>query len=215
MLCGEVPRSRAVDVRPLNGVCVQPRRTDGIFGGIVSGLVGGVALRRLDWPQQILEQVEDVRTEVAEVAAARDLRIEPPGSLAITILRRRWTVEHRVYAAYLADSTRIEPRFDLEEAWQHPPVVRDEQRHARLFARDDHRLTFRISARHRLFDVHRFPGLGDRQHVVLVRRRRRGNVNGIHIRVVDQRISVIVPLGDAVTLRVVTRQVAVSPHHCD
>ena len=67
---------------PEAGAARRPTRTpkgrDDVLGRVEAALVGGAAARRRDRAEQVVEQVERVRREVDEEAAAGDGRIDAP-----------------------------------------------------------------------------------------------------------------------------------------
>ena len=189
------------------------RRRHNVLGRVVPGLVGGAARHLDDRADEVVEQIELVRREVDEEPAAGDGRIDPPGQRARP--RREGAIDADGRDADVADRAGVDQGFHSGEARHRPAVVGGEQRHARLPAGRDHRLALGVIEGHRLLDVDRLAGARGEDRVVLVRRGRRGDVDGVDLGITHQRLGVGVPARHAMAPRVVGGLGGVAAHHRD
>jgi hypothetical protein len=159
--------------------------------------------------EQPVEQVEDVGAEVDEETAAGHLRIGPPSLMSVA----GTPLVADGHRAQLTDAATVEEFLDRDEAGHGTAVVGDEQVDTGVVAGRDHVLALPRRASHRLLDVDGLAGLGDPDRVVAVRVGRGGDVDGVDLCVVDQRVGIVVPPRDAVPSRVVSGQLAGTAHH--
>src|SRR5690625_1445984 len=178
------------------------------------GEPGGVAAHPSDRAEEVVEQVEGVAGEVDEVPAPADLGPHPPRRVGAVVDDGGLGSAHR-HRVDLPDGAVVQELLDGGKARHGTPVVGHEQRQPGLFGRREHVLALRGRARHRLLDVDR---LARRQHphrVVPVGVGWGGDVHGVHLGVVDERLGVVVPARHAVPAGVVGRLGTVAAHHRD
>ncbi len=145
--------------------------------------------------------------EVDEAPACRDGWHVAPGH---GFAARDWSpgllAEPDLDVAWLADATGGDTLLDGEVPRQGSPIVGHEQGHACFAKRRDHCFAFRGAGGHRFFHVRRFARGGATDRDLGMRRRRRGHVHGVDLRVGDERVGVVVPAGHAMSQGIVTGQ---------
>src|SRR5215203_6784068 len=104
------------------------------------------------WTEEPIQQIEDVRAEVDEVATAGDLRIYPP-ALLVSLIHWGRPLVADADRPELTDSATVQQTFDRDKARHGPTVVGHEQTHSRLIAGRNHVFTLQGRASHRLLDI--------------------------------------------------------------
>ena len=150
--------------------------------------------------EEFLQQVYLVRREVVEIPAAGNVALHAPRqALAVVVEVARWHSEAHLHVYHLANGARGEQLLHLAEVGQLAAVVRHEAGHVRLLADAVDALAIQITAGERLLDIHRLAGFHGHDGIGGVRRRRCGDVYGVHLRVVYQLLRIGVPAGNAAT----------------
>jgi hypothetical protein len=111
-----------------------------------------------------------------------------------------------------ADDARIDHLLGADKSRQRAPVVRDEQRLGGALERLIHCAALGKAAGHRFFDVTRFPGGCDQLRVLCMPPRRSGDINRIHLRIVDQPLRFVVPLWHPMTPGKILGFGRIAPH---
>jgi hypothetical protein len=121
----------------------------------------------------------------------------PVGGIAVEV-RYGGTVHPDVHRPHRADDTRIHQFLDFPVIWEHATVVGDKKGYSGLLARRDHVAALLPGSGHRLLDVDGFACGGGLECEFAVRAGRGGDVDGVDVRVGNQRIGVIIPARDVV-----------------
>ena len=161
--------------------------------------------------EQPVQQIEDVRAEVDEMAATGDLGIHPPSPAAGRVGLGRPLVAD-AHRPQLTDPATVQQLLDRGEARHGATVVGHIQTHARLVAGRNHVLALPCRASHRLLDIDRLAGPRDADRIVPVRVRGRGDVDRVDVRIVDQLVGVVIPTGNVVSASVVSGEIAIAAH---
>ena len=122
---GEAPEPRAPRSRRERQRC-----RDDVLGGVEAALIGGATLGLDNRAEDVVEQIQRMGREVDEQSAAGDLRIDAPRQRAGR--RHVPSTQANRHRADVSDRAGVHQRLHLHEPRQHAPVVRGEQRHARL-----------------------------------------------------------------------------------
>ena len=122
---------------------------------------------------------------------------EPPRQ----VLRVEFERQHLVTVANIykrAELTGIDQSFGMLEAGLSAAIVGDEQWQRAGGERLDELAALGVVSSERLLDVGWFAGRAHAQAIVEMRAGRRGDIDGVDVRIVDQTVGVVIPSRDAV-----------------
>ena len=152
-----------------------------------------------------------MRSQIDKETTASNGRIDPPGQLTIRRLHPV-SVEADGDGTGGANRAGVDQFFHLQETGQATTIVGDPQRHPRSLTGRHHALTFSVVERHWLFHIDRFPCLCHGQCIVLMSIGGRGNIDRVHLGIMDERLGVIIPARDIVATGVIGGQCAITAH---
>ncbi|KAG1435431.1 hypothetical protein G6F57_021129 [Rhizopus arrhizus] len=160
----------------------------------------------------MVEQVQGVRAEIDEQAAAGDRGVGPP-EVRRCGMRRVWPVQGRAHAARRTDRAAVQQLLDLREAGQGASVISNEHRYATACAGLQNAHALAMVHGHGLFDIDRLARRNGLQRVLHVGGGRRGDVDRVHLRIGDERIGIGIPAGNRMAPCVILGQCRIAPHH--
>ena len=189
------------------------RCADGVLCLVETCTIAAVAVSSQNGSKELLQKVQLMGSQVIEISSSCDIPLHTPGQLSPVVVEvaRRYS-ETNLNAHNLANLSFLHDLLHSLEIRKITPIVRHETGHARLFGHTADTQTLFIGGSQRLLHVHGFTGLHGHDGIRGVGRRRRGDVNGIHLRVVQQRLSVRVPAGYAVAVGVALGTFGIAPH---
>ena len=159
-----------------------------------------------------------MRGHVIEIAAAGNLRLQAPGkrfplSDGLQISKaRRFGIAY-LHVQYLADAPAVDDILHLLEIRQITTVVGNETGHPRLLSDTVNACAILIAGSQRLLYVNGFASLHGHDGIGGMTRWRRTDIDSIHIRVIDEFLSIGIPFFDAVRDGVGTGMLLCTAHH--
>lgn len=131
LMPNEAPTSTA-----RNTTLKEEARRHGIFRLIEMGTVRRIAMCSGDDSEDVLQEVDLVRSQVVEVATTGDVGLQSPRHLlaALIVEVARWDRESNLYIDDVADTSTLDNLLYLLEVRQIAAIVGHEARNARLLA---------------------------------------------------------------------------------
>ena len=175
----EIPQTRA------DNIILQLKGSSrDIFNRIGVSRIEGKSLDRRYRPDEKVEQVEAVRTQIEKKSSACDAAIEPPRRSAQA--RRKATAHMNMHGCQATDSIRMNQIANFQKAGKRAAIIRNPKWHAGLAKSLHHANTFSMIHRHWLFNQTRLAGRSHFQSQLAVARRRCRDINGVDVRIIDQ-----------------------------
>ena len=163
----------------------------------------------------MLQDVQLVRSQIIEVAATRNIRLQTPRQrVAGTVVEvARWHGELYLHIEDLSQRAVVDDLLHLLEVRKIATVIGHKTGHTGHLADAVDAQTILIARRQGLLDIARLMGPHGHDGECGMTRRWRGNIDGVDIRVVDELLGIGIPLADMMTLGIGARLVLVAAHH--
>ena len=198
-----------------NSALKEEARRKCVFCLIKMRSVGRIAVRTGNHTKQILEQIYLMRSQVVEIAAARNIRLQSPrhflAALKVEIARRNREAYLHIY--HITDGSALDNLLYLLEIRKITAIVSHKAWNTRLLADAVDADAVVVARSQRFLYVARFARTHRHDGEGGVRRRWRGDVNSIHIGVFYQLRCIRVPFAHMMALSIAACLVLASAHH--
>ena len=198
-----------------NSTLKEEARRERIFSLIKMRSVGRIAVRTGNHTKQILEQIYLMRSQVVEIAAARNIRLQSPrhflAALKVEIARRNREAHLNIH--HVTDGSALDNLLYLLEVRKITAIVSYEAGNTRLLADAVDADAVVVARCQRFLYIAGFARMHRHDGEDGMRRRWRGDVNSIHIGVFYQFRCIRVPFAHMMALSIAACLVLASAHH--
>ena len=198
-----------------NSIFEEETSRNSIFCFVEMSTISRITMCTSDNTENILQQINLVWSQIIEIASTRNIRLQPPRQFLFVFIVKvtRRHRESELNIDYLTDGTVLNDLLHFLEIWKITTVISHKARHTGLLADTVDTDTVVIACRQWFFYINRLSCTHCHNGKGGMRRWRRSNIDGIHIRVIYQFLSICIPFTDMVTLSITTSLVFATAHH--